>query len=56
MLMLGCVLDTYELIFFKRVIMIDTTNFYILIPVWMTLTFTQNQRIMIKLKLVLWLL
>ena len=44
-------LDTSEPICFKLNV-INTTKFYSLIPVWMTLMFTQGHRIMGKLELV----
>ena len=40
--------DTYEQIFFKLNMMIDTTKLYILIPMWMTLVFKQGDIVMRK--------
>ena len=42
--------DTYELISFELGVMIDTLKPHCLVPVWMTLTFTQGHRIMRQLK------
>ena len=40
---IGLYLDIYGLIFFFDLgLMIETTKFYILIPVWITLTFNQG--------------
>ena len=44
-------LDAYEPISFKLVIMIDMTKLYILIPVGITLTFTQGHSVMRNLQL-----
>ena len=44
-------LDTCELICFKLGVMLDMTRLDSLIPVWMTLMFTQGHRIMGKLEL-----
>ena len=44
--------DTCELICFKLGLMLNTTELYTLIPVWMTLMFTQDHRVTGKLVLV----
>ena len=41
-----------ELIWFKLGVMLDTTNLYSVIPVWMSLMFTQGHRVTGKLELV----
>ena len=43
---------TCELIYFKLSLMLDTSKLYNLIPFWMTLMFTQVNRVRGKLKLV----
>ena len=42
--------DTYEWICFKLVVMLNSTKLYSLIPVWMTMIFTQGHRVMGKLE------
>ena len=44
--------DTCQSVFFKLGMMLNMTNVYSLIPVWMTLMFTQGHRAMLKLELV----
>ena len=45
-------LDAYEPFTFKLGMMVDMTDLYILISVWMSLTFTQGHRLMRTLELV----
>ena len=42
---IGLHLDTYEWNCFKLGRILDTTKLYIMISVWMALTFTQGQRV-----------
>ena len=52
MLEIGLHSEAYEPILFELGAMIDTTELYILIPVRMTLFFTQGHRVTRKLRLV----
>ena len=44
--------DAYEQIYFKFSMMLNMTKLYSLIPVWMTLMFSQGHKVAEKLKLV----
>ena len=48
MVKVGLCLDAYELIYFKLSVLIDMTEPYILIPVWITLTFTRKSQGYVK--------
>ena len=52
MFKIGWRLDTNQVTSFTCGIMTDMTRFYMMMPVWMTLTFTQGHRVARKLKLV----